>query len=80
MEIVHLNVTCSQLLIIHEVLTFVRILVQICTKLRLNAMSIRTLVQICTKLRSKFPTPNSPRGENLYCAGIGSEVIPSDIS
>ncbi len=63
MEIVHLNVTCSQLLIIHEVLTFVRI-----------------LVQICTKLRSKFPTPNSPRGENLYCAEIGSEVIPSDIS
>ena len=32
----------------------IRILVQICTKLRLNAMSIRTLVQICTKLRSKF--------------------------
>ena len=29
----------------------IRILVQICTKLRLNAMSIRTLVQICTKLR-----------------------------
>ena len=29
----------------------IRILVQICTKLRLNAMSIRILVQICTKLR-----------------------------
>ena len=29
----------------------IRILVQICSKLRLNAMSIRTLVQICTKLR-----------------------------
>ena len=54
----------------------IRILVQICTKLRLNAMSIRILVQICTKLRSKFPTPNSPRGENLYCTGVG----PSDIS
>ena len=39
MEIVYLNVTCSQLLIIHEVLTFVRILVQICTKLRLNLES-----------------------------------------
>jgi len=30
---------------------FIRILVQICTKLRLNATSIRILVQICTKLR-----------------------------
>ena len=30
---------------------FIRILVQICTKLRLNAMSIRNLVQISTKLR-----------------------------
>ena len=30
---------------------FIRILVQICTKLRLNAMSIRIVVQICTKLR-----------------------------
>lgn len=29
----------------------IRNLVQICTKLRLNAISIRTLVQICTKLR-----------------------------
>ena len=30
---------------------FIRILVQICTNLRLYAMSIRILVQICTKLR-----------------------------
>ena len=30
---------------------FIRILVQICTNLRLNAMFIRIMVQICAKLR-----------------------------
>ena len=44
---------------------FIRILMQICTKLRLFAMCIRILVQICTKLRTNYPLNDPLRREDL---------------